>query len=225
MNSKNEQKKKRKIKNPFRYFVYDFVKWTGALPVVIWLRLKCYYENKNAKKKIKGGALLCSNHLGFVDPVILSTKIWYRRLNMVATKNLFDTKTKAWFFRNILCIEIDKENIGVDAFKEIINRLKDNKVVTIFPEGHINHKAKENTMEMDPFKSGVILMAMQAKVPIIPMHIIPREKWWHRQKLIVGEPIYLPDERMNLMQIQEYSEKLRNKELELLEVYNLRRKK
>ena len=222
MNSKKEQTKKKR-KNPFRYFVYDFVKWTGALPVVIWLRLKCYYENKNAKKKVKGGAVICANHLGFIDPVILNVKMWYRRLNMVATKYLFDTKAKARFFRSILCIEIDKENISVDAFKEIINRLKDNRIVTIFPEGHINHNAKENTM--DPFKSGVILMAMQANVPIIPMHIIKREKWWQRQKLIVGEPIYLPEGKMNLMQIQEYSEKLRNKELELLEVYNLRRKK
>jgi len=222
MNSKGEQKKKRKRRNPFRFFIYDFVKFTGALPVIIWLRVKCYYQNKNAKKRIKGGAIVCANHISCIDPVVLSVKMWYRRLHMVATKYLFDTKLKSWFFRNILCIRIDKENIGVDSFKEIINTLKDKRVVTVFPEGHINHNAKENTM--DPFKSGVILMAMQANVPIVPMLIIKREKWWQRQKIVVGEPIELPNERLNLVQIQEYSEKLRNKELELLEVYNQRRK-
>lgn len=222
MNLKTEQQKnKKKTRNPFKYFVFDFVKWTGALPIFIWLRLKTIYENKNAKKKIKGGALVCANHMSFKDPLVLHTKLWYRRLHMVATKEIFSNKLADWFFTKALCIKIDRENIGVNSFKEIITRLKDNKVVAIFPEGHINH----NTGTLDFFKSGVILMAMQGNVPIVPMLIIKKEKWWQRQKIVVGEPINLPNDRMNLMQINEYSELLRKKEMELLEIYEKRKKR
>ena len=216
MNSKTEQPKKKKNKNIFKYFVYDFVKWTGALPVILWYRLKIYYESPLAKTKQKKGVLISANHIGYQDPIILTRAFWRRRLNMVATKDLFTTKLKKWFFNNILCIEIDKENISIASYKEIVNRLKDDKVVTIFPEGHIVHN-KEN--QVDAFKSGVVLMAMQANVPIVPVHIIKKEKWWHRQKIIIGEPVVLPSNKMNLEEIQNYCEILRKKEIELFENY------
>lgn len=216
MNSKKKQKKKKNRKNIFKYFVYDFVKWTGALPVILWFRLKCYYESPLAKKKVKGGALISSNHISMFDPIILSTKFWYRRMYMVATKNLFDTKLKNWFFKHILCIKIDKENVNIDSYKEIVSRLKENRVVTIFPEGHIAHNDDNS---MDSFKMGVMLMAMQAKVPIVPVYIIKREKWWHRQKIVIGEPISLPEGRLSMEDLQRYSEILRNKQTELYEIY------
>ena len=213
MNSIKKQKKRWK---PFRFFVYDFVKWTGALPVALWFRMKTYYESPLAKKKIKGRVLICANHFSFLDPVIISVKFWRRRLHMVATKDLFATKLKKWFFKRILCIEIDKENISIDSYKEIIGKLKDDRAVVIFPEGHINNSEGDG---VDPFKSGVILMAMQTNSPIVPAHIIKKEKWWHRQRIVVGEPIVLPSERMNLEDIQKYSDLLRKKEIELLEIY------
>lgn len=226
MNSKEEQTKKKpkndKRKCIFKYFVHDFVKWTGAIPVFIWFRLKCIYENKNAKKKIKNGALICANHLGFKDPIILHNVMWYRRLHTVALKELFErNKVLTWFLTKTLCIPINRENVSIDGFKNIINVLKDKKVVAIFPEGHINH----NENQLDFFKSGIVLMAMLGNVPIVPMAIIKKEKWYQRQKVVIGEPIYLPKERMNLNQIDDFCKMLRIKEEELkLIYYNKRRK-
>ena len=221
MSSKTEQQKKKKCKNIFKYFVYDFIKITGAISVIVWLRLKTFYTSKKAKKKIKGAALIYANHNSFKDPIILHNQLWYRRLYMVATKELFSSKLARWFFKQVLCIEIDKENVGVNSFKEIINTLNNKKLVAIFPEGHIN----ENKEKLDFFKSGIVLMAMQAKVPIVPIYIINREKWWQRQKIVVGEPINLPEGKLNLVQINEFSALLRHKEMELIEFYNNRRKK
>lgn len=220
MNLQKEKKKKPKRKNPFRFFMYDFVKVTGALPVLVWFRVKRIYETKNAKKHIKGGALICANHISFTDPIVLNIATWYRRMSFVAATDLFSTKLKSWFFKNILCIPIDRQNIGVNSFKDIISALKEKRIVAIFPEGHIN-KTEET---FDYFKSGIVLMAMQAKVPIVPMVIIKREKWWQRQKVIVGEPIHLPEEKMNLTQIDEFSLYIRQQESKLLESYNQRRK-
>ena len=217
--SKKKNKTKKKRKNPFEFFVYDFIKWTGAPSILLWFRLKCYYENKAAKKKIKGPAVVCANHLGFTDPIILSNVLWYRRPYFVATSDLFGGKFKTWLFKQLLCIPIDRDNIGVGSFKDIVNVLKNNGIVGIFPEGHINNSQKD----FDPFKGGMVLMAMQGKAPIVPMVILKR-KWWQRKVVLIGEPINLPQERMNLEQINQFSEIIREKEEKLLSQYNERRK-
>ena len=135
---------------------------------------------------------------------------------MVALKELFErNKVLTWFLKRNLCIPINRENVSIDGFKDIINVLKDKKVVAIFPEGHINF----NDNSMDFFKSGIILMAMLSGVPIVPMAIIKKEKWYQRQKVVIGEPIYLPKERLNLNQIDEFSKMLRLKEEELKNIY------
>lgn len=216
-----KERKGKTRKRPFRFFVYDFVKWTGAWPIVVWFRIKCIYENKDAKKKIKGGALICANHISYKDPIILSTVMWYRRLHFVALKEMFSTKLATWFFTHILCLPIDRQNVSINSFKDIIEVLKDRRVVGIFPEGHINHEEGK----LDFFKSGIVLMAMRAKVPIVPMVIIKKDRWWQRQKVVVGQPINLPEGNLNLDQISEFSEILRQKEGELIELYNQRRKK
>ena len=40
-----------------RYWFYDFVKLTAALPGLLWFRPKWIYENEAAKKRVRGGAI------------------------------------------------------------------------------------------------------------------------------------------------------------------------
>ncbi len=75
---KNEKKKNEKKRSPLRWLPFDFVRITAA-PGLLWFRPKIIYENENAKKKIRGGALLISNHIGLFDPMYLMMAIWYRR--------------------------------------------------------------------------------------------------------------------------------------------------
>lgn len=217
----NEKKKNKKRKHFFRYFFFNFVKWTGALPILLWFRPKYYYENRLAKKRIKGGALVIANHINMIDPVVLHCKLWYRNFHIVAMKELFETKMKKWFFTNVLCLPIDRENMTIRSLKEMIQLLKEQKIVGIFPEGHINNG--ENNV--DAFKSGAVLMATQANVPIVPIALIKREKWYNRQTVVVGEPIQIKDGRLTLQEINQISEQLHKKEIELIKIYEERRKK
>ena len=61
------------------YFLYDFGKITAVIPCLLWYRMKRLYASPEAKKKIKGGAILISNHSGNVDPIAIMTAVWYRR--------------------------------------------------------------------------------------------------------------------------------------------------
>lgn len=204
--------KKEKTKRK-RYFFYDFVKVTAAIPGLLWFRPKRIYVNENAKKKIKGGALLISNHSSNIDPIILMFGIYYRRHHFIATKELFDTAFKRFLFEGFHCIEIDRENFGMSIFRNIIDLLKADKLVSMFPEGHVTKNE-----EVQKFKSGVVLMSVSAKKPIVPVYVKVRKSFWHRQYIVVGEPIN-PSEALqgmpSLSEMDKVAELLREKEREL----------
>ena len=128
MNSidKSTVKKKKRQSN----FLYDFVRVTGFVPVYIWMRPKTIYATK--RPKIKGGFLIAANHIGFTDPVLVHFAFWRRRLNCIATKDLFQGKTKNAFFNKMNCIMVDKENLldekdapidkGIAIFEKLYNQ-------------------------------------------------------------------------------------------------------
>jgi 1-acyl-sn-glycerol-3-phosphate acyltransferase len=62
--------------------------------------------------------------------------------------------------------------------------LKKGHVLAVFPQGGISHDTEIKTM-----KSGAVLIALQAGVPIVPMHICPKKHWYSRRTVIIGNPI------------------------------------
>ena len=176
-----------------KYFVYDFVRFT-AWPGLLWYRPKKYYENENAKKHFKGGALLVSNHISVIDPMYLMLTIWYRRHHYVCTDELMTTRFNKWLFKSFLCIPIDRDNFGMDSFKTITSYLKEGELVAIFPEGHVVRSEEEKELEknqrmMDNLKSGMVLMAFRSGVPIWPVYIKRRTNIFQRLRVAIGEPI------------------------------------
>ena len=217
MNSKDKLSKNKK--SVFRNFCYDFVKVTGALPALILYRVKYIYENENARRKLKGGAIVIANHLGFTDPIRIHCIFWYRRLHFIAMKELFDTKLKNWFFRKMLCIPVDRENFNMSTFSKVIEVSKEDGITCMFPEGHIT----TGDETINTFKSGMILMALRAKVPIVPVYMAPQKNIWSRQHAVIGEPIDINElcgKIPDIKAIENAAETLRKKELELKEIPN-----
>ena len=166
---------------PGYYLLYDFARITAALPGLIAFRPKIYFENEAAKQRIRGGALLIGNHAGFCDPIYMMFAVWYRRHHFICIKELFEGKRK-FFFEHFRCIPIDRGNFGMDSFRIIVDHLSQGRIVSMFPEGRIEDGMKS-------FKSGMVLMAMKSKAPIIPIYIHPRQHWWQRLRMAVGEGV------------------------------------
>ena len=190
---------------------------TGALPVLLWLRPKIYrpYGTKTPQK----GVLVSANHRSLLDPVIVHVVFPSRRMDCLATKDLFDTKLKSAFFNKMHCIMVDKENFSLSAFHEVVARLHDGKMVVIFPEGGLN-RDKDDTIHS--FKSGAVLMAYKSKTPILPVYIVKRERWYQRQRIVVGAPFDVCEAVgavPTLDQLNACSEALRKMELELREYF------
>ena len=174
----------------FKYLIFDFVRFS-AWPGLLLFRPKKLYLTEKATSKIKGGALLISNHISLFDPMYLMMGIWRRRHHYIATKELFEaSKFNEWLFsKGFLCIKIDRDNFSIKTFKEIVNHLKDGELVSMFPEGHVN----TDESGLNSFKSGMVIMALKSGCPIIPVYIKRREHWYSRLVLGIGEPINIDD--------------------------------
>ena len=195
------------------YFFYDFVKLTAA-PGWLWFRPKIVYSTKAAKEKIRGGALVIANHIGFFDPVYLHFAIWYRRLHFVCLEEFFKGRARR-FFEAFHCIPINKNNPGVDSMREIIAQLKAGELVCMFPEGQVNGAGGE----LGAFKSGMVLMAMRARAPIVPVYIKPKKHWYDRLVMVVGERVDVAEKCASMRGVaglEAAAASLREKEEELM---------
>ncbi len=221
--------KKQKAKDnifSFKYFLYDFIRFTGVVPMWLWLRPKTYYIGDKKKiKKIKS-TLIMSNHTGLLDCILIHFAFIHRRIWFLALQELFNTKMKNWFFKKVNCIGINRENMNISSYNNMVEYLKKDKAVCIFPEGQI----ESSKNEIQSFKLGITFISIMNKTPIIPVYIDRRKSFWHREKIVIGEPIYLHEYCSNIPtmpEIEKAGEILFEKEQELKQRYenNFRRKK
>ena len=211
MNSENSSNSKPK-KRPGN-FVYDFVKVTGCIPVWLMARPKIYRLNKT--KTPKGAFMVTANHPTPFDPITLLLTFPTRRLHNLGTANLFKTKIGAWFFTRMHIMPVDKEHFNPAVFRDLLERLAEGHPVTIYPEGRLTTKDEG---AIQTFKSGAVLMAYKAGVSIIPVYIHKRDKWYQRQRVVVGESVNVVELVGKLptkAALAHASEVLREKELEL----------
>ena len=79
----------------------------------------------------------------------------------------------------------------MQAIRKTISLLKEGHTVTVFPQGGIDRND-----EMQSIKSGAILMALQAKVPIVPVYVHKPDEKDRRNVVVIGEPVraHIPDD-------------------------------
>ena len=179
--------------------------------VCFWMpwffRIKKIYASENAKRKIKGGAVLVSNHTSFTDPLMIGCTVWYRRMFFLAAEVVMNNKVLNFFLRGIGCIKIDRNVCDMNAVRKSISVLKEGHILSVFPQGRISRED-----EMQTIKSGVVLMAMQAKVPIVPMYTHKKDKNFKRNTIIIGEAItdHIPQDgkMLPMTEMQAIAEKI-----------------
>lgn len=165
--------------------MFHFFQIICTLPLRI-----CYPTKFIGKNNIpKGACIISSNHTSNMDAPLLAVHTWEKKYYL-AKKELFNTKFKNWFISGIGGISIDRQGNDINAIKNCLKILKNNKKLVIFPEGTRNNN--EN-MELGEVKNGVAMFAIKAKVPIVPMFIMKKPKIFRRNKVFIGKPFELSD--------------------------------
>lgn len=153
-----------------------------------------------------GSAILAGNHKHNMDPftVCYST---LRQVHFLAKKELFNKWTKGILYQ-MGGIPVDRKKKDDNAKKEVLESLKSNKLVGIFPEGTHN---KTNDLIM-PFKFGTVSFAQKTNCLIIPFAIKGKYKLFRKGLIIeFGKPIDIKN-----MTLDDANKLLENKVKELL---------
>ena len=141
-------------------------------------------EGERYTQKIKGGAIIAANHISFLDPFTVGVTFWYRRLYMLVAEVVMRTRLKSVLLKGVGAIKINRNETDIEAINRSVNVLKRGFLLAVFPQGGINRED-----EIDTVKSGVVLMALRAGVPIIPMHSAPKKHWYSRSTVIIGKTV------------------------------------
>lgn len=146
-----------------------------------------------------GGAILASNHIATMDPVIIPAML-PRRMTFPAKKELFagdrgpGSRIVAWFLRAVGMVPMDRGGgrASAESLGEIARVLAEGNVIGIFPEG-----TRSPDGRLYKGKTGVARMVLANDVPVIPVGVIGTETvrgplglpWVRRPVVVVGEPL------------------------------------
>lgn len=115
-----------------------------------------------------GSALLVSNHVSYVDGVILAS-IAKRRVHFLMWRELLSVPVLGFFARKFGAMPVSTSD-GPHAMRKSLDAavklLKQGHILCLFPEG-----AMTRTAHVQPFKRGFELIARRAGTRIIPVHL------------------------------------------------------
>ena len=135
-----------------------------------------------------GPFLLCANHVSAMDPLMLALKTPKRHLRFIAKAELFQIPVVSWVIRALGAFPIHRGQRDMAAMRESLNLLKDGHAVGIFPQG--TRSPVEQRLKME---NGVALIALRAKVPVIPAFIGGKFRLFRKTRVAFGKPVFLED--------------------------------
>ena len=112
--------------------------------------------------------IFMSNHVSNLDPPILIPLI-PRRTSVMAKKELFKTPILGEAMRLGSLVPVDRGNreAGIEAVKVAADVIRQGINMTIYVEGKRSFDGK-----LLPFKKGPFYLAMEARVPLVPVTIV-----------------------------------------------------
>lgn len=169
-----------------------FVKITGWLPQLIVFRTKVHYEDKSVQdKRIKGKAIVVSNHNYLMDFAVLMFVFWRRTLRCAVAEIMYRKNFLMTLFLKCLgCVKVERESHDFSFLTPLKRVLDKGGVVEIYPEARLPGKDEERPLE---FKPSYVYLALESGAPIIPVYNNAKPFAKERERVIIGKPVY-PEE-------------------------------
>ncbi len=133
-----------------------------------------------------GGVLICSNHLGIRDPVLISA-VYPTQIRFLAKKELFSIPLLSGLIRALGAIRLDRSSADVGAIRKAEEMISLHENVAIFPQGHRNPcvGVSETT-----FKRGAAFIAEHTGCSVLPIYIQTKNQKYgifRRVKIHIGK--------------------------------------
>ncbi len=157
---------------------------TGFLRFVMRLKPQGVEENLPPE----GGCLICANHIAAVDFISVAA-VCRRRVRFLAKIELFRIPIVGWLMSRLGAFSVDRGGSDVAAIRKMLALVEEGEAVALFPQGH---RFKGKNPADTPIKDGAGMVAVRARVPVIPVCIkVKKQKYalFRRVEVIYGTPI------------------------------------
>jgi len=128
-----------------------------------------------------GGLIIASNHQSYLDPFAISVPI-ERPIRFLAWDEALNWPVAGKVMRALGAWPLQLEGSDPSAIRRTHQWLREGGAVMIFPEGGRG----EPHGSMIRFKAGAVRIALEAKVPILPVTIRGANRVWPRRRPIPG---------------------------------------
>ncbi len=133
-------------------------------------------ENANCS----GGFLLAANHISHFDPFIISSVV-RRKIDWMAMAEFFPLPLLGFLLRAVDAFPADRNRADRKTIRTAIERLKNGRIVGLFPEGGIRDGA-QSLLEGAPLRPGASTLGHIAGVPILPCVIIGSDRLYSKKR-------------------------------------------
>lgn len=144
----------------------------------------------------KGGCILASNHASNYDPPLVGI-MFKGRYTFMAKEELFKSPIFGWILRRLGAYPVKRGAKDFSALDTAIDSLNKGRTFMIFPEG-----TRSKTGELGKPKSGVSIIAVRAKAPVIPVFVkYGRRKF--RQNAYIAFGKVIPKEEFETVSVSD----------------------
>ena len=140
---------------------------------------------------VDGGFILASNHMDALDPVFIAIGLENRQLHFMGKKELFENPVSKWALSKLNGFPIVRGGADTEALEYAIRIPKEGHILGIFPEG-----TRSKTFKPARAKSGVAMIAKEAKTDVLPVSIYTSDNMKKGTKLTIRFGEIIPYEKL-----------------------------
>ena len=155
------------------------------IPFYFLLKPFRFYGNK---KVPDGACVFVGNHYTLFDIVYPACLTW-DGIHFLSKKENMNAPLLGSLCRAVKVISVNRDGNDVRALLDCFKCLKNGEKISVYPEGTRN----KTDAEMLPFKHGAAVMAIKAKVPVIPVMLYSKPRFFRCAHVLVGDPVDLSE--------------------------------
>ncbi len=131
----------------------------------------------------RGGVVIASNHQSYFDPPLVGCPL-SRMACYMARHTLFSNRLFGALIRGLNAFPVRRDALDRQALREAVQRLQAGECLVLFPEG-----TRTRDGSIGQLKTGVLMIADRAGVPVVPAVIEGAFLAWPRHGRMRRHPI------------------------------------
>lgn len=131
--------------------------------------------------------IVFANHSSFVDPLLLAVSL-KQTVRFAAKADLSKKPLPAWFFRNLGCVNLNRDGRDMQSIRELVGILRQQSI-GIFPQGtRMPYKVPSS----DDALPGFAAIAKMSHATLLPVSIVTKRLKpgiFRKTRIVIGKPI------------------------------------